>query len=143
MSFLQDNLLTALSFSFAVMAFYFKSAMAMVFYGLLCVPEWLQYLFIETVSLFLLNGFCLALYYVFISIPSPGGAVLAAFLAALVAGGWVGGLWKNLVFDPRKVSLNEQVRLVEREKMRQKGIEKNIHRIRLQRSNVWVKRAAV
>mmetsp|Transcript_25306 Transcript_25306/g.34790 ORF Transcript_25306/g.34790 Transcript_25306/m.34790 type:complete len:895 (+) Transcript_25306:33-2717(+) len=143
LSFLQWNLLTALSFSLAVLAFYFKNVTAVMFYGIVCVPEWLQYLWFDMISISLLNGFCLALYYVFHSIKSPGGAVLVTWIAMMMAGGWVGFLWKNLVMDPHQLSLNEKVRLIEKERQRQVGIEKNIQKIRLMRSNVWVKRAVV
>ena len=41
------NLQVAASFLLALIAFYFKNGMSLVFYSLLCAPEWVQYLLSE------------------------------------------------------------------------------------------------
>lgn len=45
--YLWKNLQVAASFLLALLAFYFKNAMSLVFYSLLCAPEWVQYLLSE------------------------------------------------------------------------------------------------
>ena len=51
MEYLGKNLQVAASFVLALAAFYFKNGMSLIFYSLLCAPEWLQYLLSEVDNL--------------------------------------------------------------------------------------------
>jgi hypothetical protein len=134
------NLMTTGLFLLALLAFYFKSFMSLVFYSLLSMPEWVQFLFFEVVSLGALNFFCVALYASQRYIPSPGGAILTAVATLAAATGFCGYIYKLLVYDRQQQSLNEKARQEQKRRKQQEGIEKEIYRIRDLRSQLWVQR---
>ena len=162
--FVASNAQIAATFCLALAAFYFKNAMALVFYGLLCLPEWLQHLLsevgqrnavtsiigedvsghssfcplLQVVVLGGLNFFCMALYAGYAFLPSPGGALLAAVGALAVAAAVVGLLYKLLVYDRRMAALAEQARLREKRLKLLRQIDSEILRVKDRRSKLWV-----